>query len=269
MPSYYGVIRSSEYLTHYGVKGMKWGVRRALERGSDSALARQYRKAERKLQKLTKLGVNKQKYARRAALYGTGAAALGGAALAGTSGVGTAAQRLLSGRAAGMSRTASILGKLGRKNPILSGTIEGKRLAEFADRLQSKAGKANTNAFEVRNAIQNYGKSDSIAKRLVPVKKGTYEVTTRAGKKFTAYSNDINSNSALRKLTNDQYLRGAAALGAAGLGVAAARNAYRAATANRNIIKAAKWKAEMDRTFAGTKYANGVQTNKRRRRTRG
>ena len=267
MPSYYGVIRSSEYLTHYGVKGMKWGVRRALERGSDRALARQYRKAERKLQKLTKLGVNKQKYARRAALYGTGAVALGGAALAGTSGIGTAAQRLLSKRAAGMSRTASMLGKLGRKNPILSGTTEGKRLAEFADRLQSKAGKANTNAFEVRNAIQNYGKSDSIGQRLAPdfIKR----TTTVNGRTMTTYQKTNNSNSALRKITNDQYLRGAAALGAAGLGVAAARNAYRAATANRNIIKAAKWKAEMDRAFAGTKYANGNPTNKRRRKTRG
>ena len=28
MSSYYGVQRSSEYLAHYGVKGMKWGVRK-------------------------------------------------------------------------------------------------------------------------------------------------------------------------------------------------------------------------------------------------
>lgn len=28
MASYYGVVRSGESLTHYGVKGMKWGVRK-------------------------------------------------------------------------------------------------------------------------------------------------------------------------------------------------------------------------------------------------
>ena len=292
MPQYYGVARSSEYLAHYGVKGMKWGVRKALERGSDRALRRQRIKAEKKLNKLIKLGTNKDKYKKRAIAYGLGAAKLGGLAAAGTSGVGIAAQKLLSARAAGMSKTASILDKLGRKNTTLSGTSQGNKLISFADTLQSKAGKANAKAFEVRNAIQNYGSSDSIGRKIAPVKTQHYflkkegpsetklwvtQGTTKkkvsanlpnfvrdsSGKAIGAQK-DLNQDSVFRKLTNEQYLRGAAALGAAGLGVAAAHNAYRAKTADRNIIRAAQWKAEMDRTFAGTKYANGVPSNNKR-----
>lgn len=37
MGVYYGVKRSDEYLAHYGVKGMKWGVRKAVE-----SIRRQY-----------------------------------------------------------------------------------------------------------------------------------------------------------------------------------------------------------------------------------
>lgn len=53
MAEYYGVVRSNRpELSHYGIRGMKWGVRKALERGDDRALSRQYRKAQRKLRKL-------------------------------------------------------------------------------------------------------------------------------------------------------------------------------------------------------------------------
>ena len=54
MAQYYAVERSSEYLAHYGVRGMKWGVRKAIERGSDKKLWRQYKKAHKKLNKLSR-----------------------------------------------------------------------------------------------------------------------------------------------------------------------------------------------------------------------
>ena len=52
---YYGAptTPTSDYLAHYGVKGMKWGVRRAIEKGNTKALARQYKKAAKKLAKLS------------------------------------------------------------------------------------------------------------------------------------------------------------------------------------------------------------------------
>ena len=70
---------SDEYLEHYGIKGMRWGVRKAIERGGtglgNRRLARQYRKAQKKLAKLEKQAGKSKKYARRAALMGAGAAA--------------------------------------------------------------------------------------------------------------------------------------------------------------------------------------------------
>lgn len=54
MATYYAVERSSEYLAHYGVRGMKWGVRKAIERNNQRALSRHYIKAIKKLDKLNK-----------------------------------------------------------------------------------------------------------------------------------------------------------------------------------------------------------------------
>lgn len=54
MNEYYGAptTANDDFLAHYGVKGMKWGVRKAIERGSYRQLNRQYRKASKKLAKL-------------------------------------------------------------------------------------------------------------------------------------------------------------------------------------------------------------------------
>ena len=52
MSEYYGVTPSSDFFAHYGVKGMKWGVRRAVEKGNTKRLDRHYKKATKKLEKL-------------------------------------------------------------------------------------------------------------------------------------------------------------------------------------------------------------------------
>lgn len=75
MSEYYGVTRSEEYLAHYGIKGMKWGVRKAIYNKNGKALERHYRKASKHLAKLEDIGNNPQKYAAKSLAYG--AAAIG------------------------------------------------------------------------------------------------------------------------------------------------------------------------------------------------
>lgn len=122
MPKYYGIQRSDEYLAHYGVKGMRWGVRRAIERGNVKALDRHYRKAREELARRNALAnvntVNKvrEQNKKEAIPAMLGAAAIGGggtylinphlptgarlktaAALAGTSALATGASYGLAG----------------------------------------------------------------------------------------------------------------------------------------------------------------------------
>lgn len=55
MSEYYGVSTpTSDFLAHYGVRGMKWGVRKARESGNSARLDRHYNRAVKKLSKLTK-----------------------------------------------------------------------------------------------------------------------------------------------------------------------------------------------------------------------
>lgn len=82
--NYYAVERSTDHLAHYGVKGMRWGVRRALATGNSKALDRHYRKAAKKLAKLQDIGLNSKKYAAKSAAYGAAAAGTGTLAVGGT-----------------------------------------------------------------------------------------------------------------------------------------------------------------------------------------
>ena len=53
MSEYYGVSTpTSDFLAHYGIKGMKWGVRKAIESGNRARLDRHYARASKKLQTL-------------------------------------------------------------------------------------------------------------------------------------------------------------------------------------------------------------------------
>ena len=61
MSEYYAVQRSGDSLVHYGVKGMRWGVKKAVVSGNNKALEKQYSKATKKLKKLkAKADTNEQ-----------------------------------------------------------------------------------------------------------------------------------------------------------------------------------------------------------------
>ena len=114
MAEYYGVVRTPEYIMHYGVRGMKWGVRKALVSGNSRKLQRQFNKASRKLEKLETRATSGKKYAKRAALLGAGAAAAGSFAGVGPS-----------------------LGKWGTSHSINRGISGG--LADFGRKIQAGA----------------------------------------------------------------------------------------------------------------------------------
>lgn len=294
----YGVERSNEYLAHYGIRGMKWGVRKAIKSGNSARLSKQYAKASKKLAKLEKRAANTGKYARRAALMGAGAAAAGGLAVAGTSGVSTF-----------MKNNAKYAGKASKG--IGKAMVKGGQLMSRIPGANKAAGKVigagyNLQAHNIKNAnavynagmaVDKWGKSKSISE-------GVGNALIRQGAKGTAASMSRmkahynGASEAFQKLHKGDYATRAAfngpykmgqastkagmavknsgvsnntiarvAAGAVGAGLAAgaAKNAYRAATAKK---KAAKFKTEMNKAFAGTKYANGGQPRQGKKRRR-
>ena len=280
----YAVERSDEYLAHYGIRGMKWGVRRAIKSGNSNRLDKQYKKAQKKLAKLEKQAGNSKKYARRAALMGAGAAAAGGLAALGTSGVNRVLNKggaaLSKGGAAvgkGLNKAGYAVGKFG--NSIGAGAVTGKinrglNVAGAAITNGSKA--ANAGLYKAGFAVGKWGNSTSVSDAM---RKGIYgankSVTSGLNKALGKNARGINklagqgTSGAIKSLngvSNNTIARiGAGAVGA-GLAVGAARNAYKAATAKK---RAEKFRSAMNESFKGTKYANGGQPrqgNKKRRR---
>ena len=74
MAGYYAIERSGEYLCHYGIRGMRWRVRKAIRKGNERAYERQYRKATKHLEQLEKQANNGAKYTRKALRKGVGLA---------------------------------------------------------------------------------------------------------------------------------------------------------------------------------------------------
>ena len=305
--SMYAIDRSEEYLAHYGIKGMKWGVRKAIADGGtglgNRRLARQYRKAQKKLAKLERRANNGAKYARRAAALGAGAAAAGGLAAAGVGRVVQAANTVL-GKGGKVMRTAGTA--LGAATPGAAATLSRlglKRTASAVNTVGSKLGKGMREAgtaagisaprvgadiakwgnttHNIANLDNNYSRAlqshadramkagsklqrqGGIAGDFSKFTKGNQVV--RRGQELAQRANDAKTHI---NLTNNQIARaGAAALGL-GLAGAAGYNAYRAATTKRAAQKAAEFRKEMNQAFKGTAYANGGngQPKKRRRR---
>ena len=274
---YYGAptTPTSDYLAHYGIKGMKWGVRKAIASGNDRALGRQYRKAQKKLAKLERQAASGKKYAKRAAALGAGAAAAGGLAAAGTLGVAKgigAAGNAFSQRANSGGKYARRAAALGAGAAALGGaslgvTLPGaKNAAIGANRALAKRGISTgiktKDIVDAAHGIHNWGSaSHNIS--------GTAASASRklgTGIKTKDIVDAAHKVPGKNTVTNSQLARaGGLAVGAGLLG-AAGYNAYRAATTKKAAAKAAQFRNEMNKTFAGTKYANAPRTPQKKRR---
>ena len=287
---YYGVTRTNDYLAHYGVRGMKWGVRRALSRKSDRALAKQYSKAARKLAKLDRRAASGKQYARRAAALGAGAAAAGTLAAVGTTGVasginsigrhgGRAAMGLSKAMKSGAGSVHMLADKVGNKRIRTAMRSMSRGMDAASGGLQKASSRFGVGAAKTAGAVTKWGNSNSINKALTRFGAGnavsnaginmvragdgarslTRPLTNKAGSALNRLGNTMNRNG----ITNNTIARAGAAAAAAGLAGGAAYNAYRAATTKRAARKAAEFRKEMNQAFAGTKY--GAPRRKRRR----
>lgn len=279
----YAIERSDDYLAHYGVRGMRWGVRKAIERRDAAGLGRQYAKAQKKLAKLEKRASKASKYGKRAALYGAGAAAAGLAAGRGTKLVGDVLGRVNRASGAlgrGMDTAANavqLAAARAHKGHLTSGATSAvARAGKALQRTSARGGGMQTAFGRISNDVTKWGNSTSISDAAANAigrnalkgsfaatkKLGTGNIVSRAG--FEA----ANGANKLRGITNNTIARVGAGAVAAGLGAAAVKNAYRAATAKK---KAERFRTEMNKAFAGTQYARGGnsaprQGNRKRRR---
>lgn len=270
----YAVQRDDEYLAHYGIKGMKWGVRKAVESGNSRALGRAYRKASRKLARLEKRANNGKKYARRAALLGAGAAAAGGLAAAGTQGVAGAmrwaaphATKATAYAGKGMRKAGTLVNAVGNATGNIGLRRAGLSMVGRGNAIERTASGVGKSTKGAAAAISRWGGkntiSDSVARK-------TEQLVTRRGIKgnniAVQTAKGMKANAAIPRLSNNTIARAGAAAVGAGLAGAAGYNAYRAATTKRAARKAQEWRNEMNKAFAGTQYANGGGRKRRRRR---
>lgn len=213
MSEYYAVQRSTDHLAHYGVKGMKWGVRRALAYEDHKALDSHFRKAAKKLAKLHDKAFNSDKYAAKSVAYGIAATGTGTLAVGG---------------------------------PKLTGAML-KKIGEATER----AG---------RNAIDNRVYKTKLGSGVAAFARKSGSAIRKAGSSVEKWGGN--------KKNSARFRIGAGAV-TAGLGVAAARNAYISANNRKYAEKAYAFRKVMDDTFAGTPYEGKyVAPPKRRKKSR-
>ena len=262
----YAIERSDDYLAHYGIRGMKWGVRKAREMGGargQKALSRQYAKAQKKLAKLESRAAKADKYKKRAVRYGVGAAAVGGLAAAGTRGVGNAinavgkyGSKAMRGVGYGMSKVGLDISKAGRYAHSKGLSKAGLAISKAGMGMKNSAKGTNLAVMNVGEGLKRWGNSTSIGKGIQNTA-GKYAGRLGAGKgamfNTVARDNARKATAGIAKINNNAIARIGAGAVAAGLGAASAKNAYRAATAQK---KAQKFRSEMNKAFRGTQYAS-------------
>lgn len=261
MSEYYAVQRSGEYLEHYGVKGMKWGVRKAVEKGNSRKLTRQYNKAAKKLAKLN-ARANIQTQQTKAAKYGkfaknsAGIAASGGLMMAG----GTALGKHLTG----LAKKTGVLHRLNNsryseyESNVLN-THQRRLLTGHDKLLKSGASKEARNRF-ADQSIKNFNsKVDSeYAKHLASNQKLKDQLDRQVK----------GANSGFSVAKTGSIMAGVGLLGA-GIAGSKALAAKRRTTEKGHAKAVAKrdaWRKEMQNAFKGTKYAKLPEVKSKQRK---
>lgn len=242
MNEYYGVSPSSDFFAHYGVRGMKWGVRKAIYTRNQKALDRHFRKAARKLRKLQDIGLNSKKYAVKAAAYGAAAAGTGTIAVGGTELASKAAKA-----GAGWLLKKAKLREL-QTWPGVTLPANHKFVNKSAQKLAEKSKWMS----EKGQSIEDWGKQGRRVKNVL-----------QENSDGSFYAKQVTG-----KIDNNSRVRIGAAAATAVLGAKAAQNVYRATHGTRYRQKAIEFKNAMDDAFKGTKYAGQyiVPSRKKKRR---
>ena len=228
---YYGTGPSSDFFEHYGVRGMKWGIRRAINKGSEKSLARQYRKAQKKLTRLENK-TNRELQLKKANKYAKVAAASGGVALSGF----------------GMN----VGGKHLRKKGFRELDDAKRGIKKVQDSLGKNYAEALANPFiSTEMAYNTFGKPYETALG--------YHVANK-----NRAQTKINNGTTLKKAGAVVGLGGLAVSGAAGL--ASLKSRYNASDKGHTkaVIKRDMFKEEMQSAFRGANKALKAKSRRKK-----
>ena len=265
MAHYYGVTRSEEYIAHYGIKGMRWGVRKAIEKGNDKKLSRLYRKSQKKLYKLnTKADIDMQKeLAKRHTKRAIASAGVGALGLAAYGGITSGARKALSEARTGID-------SIRKRKKVVVGS--GNGVHKVGEGLNSNSVVDNGFVYPQgewidMNGHTHYGTPQNVKIPVGGTAVGTYyqgpEGTPRHPSFAAQWHNTNSEAEALAKAHDKRIYRNIAlGVGVAGMGTAAYQTGRAIASKYRTtkrghakaVAKRDRFVREMNEAFAGTKY---------------
>lgn len=177
MAKYYAIERSSAYLKHYGVKGMRWGVRKAIESGDSRKLDKAYKKAVGKARKLnTKANISRSQQEYKGRMSDAATLGLTGAVTAGVPFALRSVARKAGVRAIGVGRiglipvaydsetTPYVTGALGAGMGAMAAYNLGKGIAAKRRTTVKGHAKAKAKAQNFRNEMKSAFKGTKYSK---------------------------------------------------------------------------------------------------------
>lgn len=263
MAHYYGVTRSEEYIAHYGIKGMRWGVRKAIEKGNDKKLSRLYRKSQKKLYKLnTKADIDMQKeLAKRHTKRAIASAGIGALGLAAYGGITSGARKALSEARTGID-------SIRKRKKVVVGSGNGvHKVGEGLNSTQNHGFVYPEGHWIDINGQMHYGAPKNIKNPVGGTAVGTYYQGPEGAPRHPSFAaqwhNTISEAEASSKAHDKRiYKNIALGVGVAGMGTAAYQTGRAIASKYRTtkrghakaVAKRDKFVREMNDAFAGTKY---------------